>query len=448
MQSSLFRTRFESALDYVAARADHMCVAMMPDRVMQNKARNRLKLQLCSAPMTEEEQDFILSMMNEDWDLDIESSGQIVHYCEPGCCHSDESFHARMRKALEIAFGSFFEPPLMYRWKGWEPASHYLTRGLAIHKLLVFFWLRCMSSDDRQAAADGMEDLQEDSPDASPAAMFVKSIIVTKPLSDLMDQISLVESIRHRLRMRRCGLGLADSQVQHTEEDLAELNLRLISGEEGCKTVANFCSILLSPNMGSQLGVWGIPVLECVDSILLGMADTWRRTVLPFQCQPWQCLRIARMDAENGLCFLRQEQAKVLIRNIFKPGATAQQKRLAYESMKLLIVDLLCDLPASSVEVEKAHANVQIDVKGRAHSCKRPHTIQQDSFITSVCLEHARLKSAVEEEVLGSAKRTVFRVLRSRLVDSTAPGSTLAYKKKRQCSSVRKRQTGILKGLD
>lgn len=44
------------------------------------------------------------------------------------------------------------------------------------------------------------------------------------------------------------------------------------------------------------------------------------------------------------------ENLQVLIRNIFKPGATLGEQRRAFESMKLLVVDLLCDLPASSVE--------------------------------------------------------------------------------------------------
>ena len=134
--------------------------------------------------------------------------------------------------------------------------------------------------------------------------------MVTKPLSDLMDQISLVETIRHRLRLRRTGLGLKDSKVQHSERDLAELNLRLVSGEEGEKVLSAFFSSLTS-NLDGQSDVWGIPVVECVDAILLGMSDTWRRLVLPFQCQPWQCFRIARMNADSGLSFLRREQEKV-----------------------------------------------------------------------------------------------------------------------------------------
>lgn len=97
-------------------------------------------------------------------------------------------------------------------------------------------------------------------------------------------------------------------------------------------------------------------------------------------------------------------------------------------------------------QVEKAHANVQVDLKSEAHNFKRHQTIQQDSFVMSVCLEHSRLKSAVEEEVFGKSKRKVFRCLRSRLVESTAPGATLSSKKQR-FSSLGKRHPGIVSGI-
>ena len=82
-------------------------------------------------------------------------------------------------------------------------------------------------------------------------------------------------------------------------------------------------------------------------------------------------------------------------------------------------------------KVEKGHANIQVDQNQNGHGCKRPHTIQQDSFVLSACLERARIKAAVEDEVLGESKAKVFRCLRHRLVDSSAPGAALSTKKKR-----------------
>ena len=97
-------------------------------------------------------------------------------------------------------------------------------------------------------------------------------------------------------------------------------------------------------------------------------------------------------------------------------------------------------------QVEKAHANIQTDLASLNHASKRAYSIQKDSFIMSVCLEHSRLKSAVEEEVLGTKKRSVYRVLSSRVVESTAPGASLSQRKQR-FGSTRRRMNGALQGL-
>ena len=65
----------------------------------------------------------------------------------------------------------------------------------------------------------------------------------------------------------------------------------------------------------------------------------------------------------------------------------------------------------------------------------------------SVVLEHSRLKSAVEDEVLGPSKQRVFRVLRGRLVSTTAPAATLSRKRKGQRLAPLKRRTGVLRGV-
>ena len=142
--------------------------------------------------------------------------------------------------------------------------------------------------------------------------MFAKSILVTRPLTMLMDHISYIESIRHRLRLRRIGLALEESKVTQSENDLAHLNLRLVTGEAGFETVTEFYKLFKpDPELQESLAVWGISLLELVDPVLVGMGDTRRRLVLPYQCQPWQCLKIIRMSGEDGLLFLRQEHDKV-----------------------------------------------------------------------------------------------------------------------------------------
>ena len=67
-----------------------------------------------------------------------------------------------------------------------------------------------------------------------------------------------------------------------------------------------------------------------------------------------------------------------------------------------------------------------MDLASAAHASKRAASIQQDSFVMSVCLEHNRLKSAVEDEVFGDKRTSVFRTLRARVVESTAPGCRMS----------------------
>ena len=107
--------------------------------------------------------------------------------------------------------------------------------------------------------------------------------------------------------------------------------------------------------------------------------------------------------------------------------------------------------PASSVEIEKNHANLQVDGDVRRSSVKRALALQRDSYIMTAFLEHKSTLDAVTLEVLGSAKvkAKVGKVFRNaRLVDSSAPGGALNPKRKGITAEGHvKRRTGLLKGL-
>ena len=79
--------------------------------------------------------------------------------------------------------------------------------------------------------------------------------------------------------------------------------------------------------------------------------------------------------------------------------------RKRYETAKSFLQDILLELPASSVEVEKAHANLQYDIHVYCSNAKTPSRIQRDSYVMSAVLEHQRLKEAVEETCLGENQR-------------------------------------------
>ena len=81
---------------------------------------------------------------------------------------------------------------------------------------------------------------------------------------------------------------------------------------------------------------------------------------------------------------------------------------------KQFLKDVLLELPASSVEVEKAHANLQHDIHTYCSNAKSAHTIQRDSYIMSAVLAHEALKESVEKACLGKATGKVARLLRER----------------------------------
>ena len=91
------------------------------------------------------------------------------------------------------------------------------------------------------------------------------------------------------------------------------------------------------------------------------------------------------------------------------------------------LVDLLRDalvyMPASSVNVEKLHSNTQ--QTATAHCAGRSEkSLQLHTYVMAARLEHRRLKKAAEDETLGVSKRRAGRLLSSRIVSRSMPGST------------------------
>ena len=135
----------------------------------------------------------------------------------------------------------------------------------------------------------------------------MKGLFLTRPLTRFMDRVSYVETVRQRLLLRRSGLTLRDSNIQETEPDLAELNLQLICGEAGIDVIKEFYNMLAESQLSDDMALWGVSLEECLNAIITGMSDSWRRLVLPFESLPWKSFRILRMPPNTGLEFLRRE---------------------------------------------------------------------------------------------------------------------------------------------
>ena len=119
------------------------------------------------------------------------------------------------------------------------------------------------------------------------------------------------------------------------------------------------------------------------------------------------------------------------------------------QKLRQFLRDILIELPASSVEVEKGHANLQQDIHVHCSNAKKEKTIQRDSYIMSAVLEHENLKNALEETYLGTTKGKVSKLLKIRSTETTAL-HIVTGKKRTGISDqgcVKGRSTSLLKGL-
>ena len=128
-------------------------------------------------------------------------------------------------------------------------------------------------------------------------------------------------------------------------------------------------------------------------------------------------------------------------------GREVQLRRMA--RLNLFLQDILLELPASTVDIERAHANLQVDASAHKSVPKRPTSIQADSYVMGATLAHAHLSKHLESEIFGErGKLLVQRLLRSRRLETAAPGNGLQMARPNinEDGFVRKR-TGLLKGL-
>ena len=90
------------------------------------------------------------------------------------------------------------------------------------------------------------------------------------------------------------------------------------------------------------------------------------------------------------------------------------RNRERVQQFQELALDALVHFPASSVEVEKLHANLQLTSHVRKGAGQQAGFLQQNSYILSTYLEHRALREAVDTECLGTNQNRASCLLRAR----------------------------------
>ena len=273
------------------------------------------------------------------------------------------------------------------------------------------------------------------------------ALLVTQPLTRYMDEISLVETVRHRFHLKSKGLSLSHSQCSCEPEDLQYLNSQFVLGNRARDVIFAYGELLQAPPNDPRwmpfLSVDGLGFCTCLSSIVKSMCDAWRRLLLPTQFMPWQIFKIACPEwtptkAADFLDTLKQKHcacefcsdcmfAAVIFRWLQSNGGSNDGgvgHLQAVARLQKLLRDLLLELPVSSVQVEKQHANLQLDSGTNRIQPRRLHTIQTNSYLLSTVLEHKSLLASVEAEQFGRGSRrchiskicTYCKVMYSRIV--------------------------------
>ena len=227
---------------------------------------------------------------------------------------------------MQLLLGTFPSVPLLYRWKHFEGALAYCTRGVLVNGLLpdVLKAAYGKSPEEMLAIANSWE---EDDPDLSfglkqdvrvsktvllladskfPEKLH-QAFLLGKPLRTFMDQVSLVETCRARFDSRCLGLSLANSKCTMTHAELLMSSIDIITGHTGRKVVRTFTEVLCADPTDTVWcpwsGPWPMATFESTGAlILITMADSWRRLVFARQRQPHE---VACAYFESfGLCWL------------------------------------------------------------------------------------------------------------------------------------------------
>ena len=236
-----------------------------------------------------------------------------------------------------------------------------------------------------------------------------------------MDDISYVETLRVRLTLRQRGVRMEDSKADCSPDRVRELNWSLFSGQRALQTARDFTDLLLAEAELADLT--GVGFADLFRLVLRSMCDCHRRTFYLSQRVSFQLLSVFSMDETSACDFIKglwrkyqhrsccvDPQFSQVVFAFTQYGADAEKVR----ALQQLVRDALIQFPASSVTVEKLHANVQLNCYTRHGSGRGPGVVQQNSYIMSTFLEHNRGRAAVEDETLGRDRRSAGALLRSR----------------------------------
>lgn len=131
-----------------------------------------------------------------------------------------------------------------------------------------------------------------------------KAMLSSGPLTTFMDLVSFVETARNRICLKSKGVQLANSMCTTTCDELRQLNWRLLNGDRGYETVAEYSAILEAHPQSELLEPFGLTFSDMFPNVFAAMCDTYRRICLPSEQLKFCILELGQMSTDDAMNFL------------------------------------------------------------------------------------------------------------------------------------------------
>ena len=138
----------------------------------------------------------------------------------------------------------------------------------------------------------------------------MKGYFASVPLASFMDQVSLVETVRHRLSSKNLGLQLPGSKCQQGPDDLRSLNWKLLSGRQCLEIVLDYTTLLTAGEECCVYASTGIVYSDMFPLSIRAMCEAYRRLFPPGRMLMRSMLGIYYMDLDDAAAFIRDARVK------------------------------------------------------------------------------------------------------------------------------------------
>ena len=242
------------------------------------------------------------------------------------------------------------------------------------------------------------------------------------PLDRPMNTCLQRSSILSALRFPQPGSS-PDGQHEQLMQKARDMFVQWSSGQMGLSVVSDFMSRMKSPDLASlcQSVLESNPGLPktCFQLLIFGMSDTWRRMCFATSSFPHKMFKLLDCNAAGFVAKWGEFRQTLLacsecvdasfsaplLKSVDFEGLTAEDTASTVEDLQRLLNDLATFCPLATDLVENQHGQQQSALTKFRGKCRTPKIAAELSLLHSVKMEHAKLKSIVDEAALPTHMR-------------------------------------------